>query len=84
MRTKVSIRQGARYAISQIGYYNFWYPSDSEAEQGFLEEKIDGEILTWQCGGKNWTPVLVTEEVARKYKSPIKVLWIDKEELINV
>ena len=83
MNKKVTIRKGARYTISQIGYYNFWYPSDEDSDVGVLSEAIDGNLLNWRGGGNRWIPLHVTAEIANFYGSPIRVIWIDKEEIQN-
>lgn len=83
MSDEIVIRQGAKYSVSERGYYNCWYPSDEESKHGCLEEEIQGTVLRWQGGGGKWIPVIVTYEVALKYGSPVKVLWIDKEEIQN-
>ena len=75
-----SIPKGTRYAVSEIGYYNYWYPSDS---RGLLTEPVSALDLRWRGGGNDWVAYQVTMDVAKKYGSPIKVLWFAKEDLKN-
>ena len=76
-----SIPEGTRYTISEIGYYNYWYPS--EKVRGSLSESVSAINLQWMGGGELWDAYQVTKEVAIKYGSPIRVLWFAKEDLEN-
>lgn len=76
-----SIPEGTRYTISEVGYYNYWYPS--EDNRGFLSETVSGLNLQWLGGGELWQAYQVTSDVAKKYGSPIRVLWFAKEDLKN-
>ena len=76
-----SIPKGTRYTISEIGYYNYWYPS--EEIRGVLSEAVSGIDIQWLGGGQKWNAYRVTSEVAVKYGSPIRVLWFAKEDLEN-
>jgi len=78
-----SIPQGTRYTISEIGYYNYWYPSDESVFRGFLSESVSALDLHWKGGGTEWVAYQVTADVAKRYGSPIKVLWFAKEDLKN-
>lgn len=76
-----SIPVGAKFAISEVGYYNYWYPSSEIC--GSLDEAVSALPLAWQGGGEKWAAYQVTREVAIKYGSPIRVLWFAKEDLNN-
>jgi len=72
---KYRVPLGARVKPSQIGHYNFWYPSEKHeyvSSDSFICEKVE-----WQ-GSANWQAILVTAEQAKAYRSPIKVLWVEK------
>ena len=71
-----NIPLGAKVRPSQIGYYNFWYPD--EEQEFILEKKTSCEHLNWS-GSDKWTAVLVSAEDARLYKSPIRVVWVEKD-----
>lgn len=75
-KNKCCIPRGVEVKPSQVGYYNYWYPS--EEELFFTTESVEGELLTWR-GSDKWAAVKVEKEVATKYQSPIQVLWIKKE-----
>ena len=77
----ITIPSGTRYTISQIGYYNFWYPSNISDEQGVLSESVSGMYLSWRGGGDLWTPYQVTETVAKHCGSPIRVIWVYNEDM---
>lgn len=76
-----SIPMGTRYTVSEVGYYNYWYPSDEN--RGFLPEAVSALNLQWMGGGETWDAYQVTKDVAKKYGSPIRVLWFAKEDLEN-
>lgn len=75
-----SLPKGTKYTISQIGYYNFWYPSSNKHEQGELASPVSGVRLGWVGGGHAWVPYQVTGDVAKRHGSPIRVLWFEIEE----
>ena len=74
-----TLPKGTKIKISQIGYYNYWYPSHDQDFDIFLEEDISAVKVDWRGGGDKWEPYRVTAETARKYGSPIKVIWITKQ-----
>ena len=73
---KYRIPKGVEVKPSQVGYYNYWYPS--EEEMFLTTESVEGEFLFWR-GSDKWAAVKVKKEVATKYQSPIQVLWIKRE-----
>lgn len=73
--SKYRVPLGSRIKPSQSGHYNFWYPHDSEeyvSEQSFMCEE-----LSWR-GSQEWQAVMVSPEEANIYRSPIRVLWVEK------
>ena len=81
-RKKIVVNVGTSYKVSQVGYYNFWYPSEDVV--GRTDRVVCGEELRWLGGGDKWIPVHVTQEDASRYGSPIRVIWFLKEEIYNV
>ncbi len=72
---KYRVPTGAKIKPSQIGHYNFWYPSEKQvyvSSDSFICERLD-----WQGSG-DWQAVKVDAEQAKAYHSPIKVLWVEK------
>ena len=76
-----TLPKGTRYTVSQIGYYNFWYPSSDTVDHGTLPDSVSGMQLSWTGGGDTWAPYQVTSEVAKRCGSPIRVIWILKEDI---
>ena len=72
----VTLVKGTKIKISQSGYYNFWYPSHEQDFDIFLEGDVSAVLIDWRGGGDKWEPYRITAETARKYGSPIKVIWI--------
>ena len=70
------IPKGVEVKPSQIGYYNYWYPS--EDKEFLISESVEGQFLGWR-GSDTWAAIKVKQEIAKKYESPIQVLWIKKE-----
>ena len=78
-----TIPVGTRFTVSQIGYYNFWYPSSNSEDHGILSESVSGMYLSWRGGGEIWIPYQVTDAVAKRCGSPIRVIWVYNEDLKN-
>lgn len=76
--TKKVITEGTELRIAESGYYGFWYP---HADPLTLEENIEVESIVNRkfVQSDEFIPCLVSAEVARKYGSPINVLWFRKK-----
>lgn len=76
-RTEI-LHVGAEVRISEVGHYNVWYPHRSDSI--FLEEEVEVQeySLLKHHRSETWKPMLFPEEIARKYGSPINVLWVRK------
>ena len=78
--TKRIVPIGTEIRASEIGYYDYWYP----AKQGHtLQEEIEyskeASINELKFStGQDWTPLIVSSEIAEAFGSPIRVLWIKK------
>ena len=73
-----TIEKGTEIKRSQVGYYNYWYPSHDQDYEIFLEEDTSAISINWQGGGERWEPYRVTADTAKKYGSPIRVIWVSK------
>ena len=78
MTTKnIVLPVGTEVRASEIGYYEFWYPSKISH---FLSEEIHAEMAP-PNGARlsttgEWMPVVVSVSTAKNYGSPIRVLWV--------
>mgnify|MGYP001201728050 CR=1 FL=1 len=75
--TKIKIASGSEVRISESGYYGFWYP---HKEALLLEEEIEVEAVSNRkfVQTDEFVPYFVPESLAKKYGSPINVLWFRK------
>ena len=80
MSSKIIVPAGTEIRKSEIGYYDFWYPSKSGE---VLEEDLQARHVTTsdiKCTLQGrWTPLVVSAYDANFYGSPIRVLWIRKK-----
>ena len=79
-KNNIIIPAGTEVRASEIGYYEFWYPSKTGQ---LLTEDTPAEIATassHRCSTTgDWMPVIVSKYVASNYGSPVKILWIRKK-----
>ena len=75
-KIKYVIPAGSKIRPSQIGYYNFWYPHESDEYEAVASFSV--EPMLWR-GSDEWQAVMVSAVEANTYKSPIKVLWVKKQ-----
>ncbi len=75
-KIKYIIPAGAKIRPSESGHYNFWYPHSEQEYEAI--ESFFGEPMRWS-GSEEWEAVLVNVSEAEIYKSPIKVVWVEKQ-----
>ena len=68
--------KGIKVRPSEVGHYNFWYPH--EKNEGISSSSFVFETMSW-WGSDNWKPIKVSPELAKKYSSPIRVIWIEAD-----
>ena len=77
---KCTVPIGTEIRVSEIGYYDYWYPSKHSF---FLCEEIEVEKATGSDGkfssALDWEPLVVAQEVAENYGSPVRIMWIKKK-----
>ena len=71
---KIILRSGTRIRVSEIGYYDVWYPSSTELvlKEDIVAFRATGFKISNKSG---WTPYTVEPEVASRYGSPVKIIW---------
>lgn len=74
-KNQYRVPTGVRIRPSELGYYNFWYPH--EKQEYVSASSFVCEQLLWR-GSDKWQAVLVSSEDATAYRSPIRVLWVEK------
>lgn len=77
---KCTVPIGTEIKVSEIGYYDYWYPS---SHSHILCEEIEAEKATGLDGKfpriLDWEPLVVTQEVAENYGSPVRIVWVEKK-----
>jgi hypothetical protein len=74
---------GTEIRTSEIGYYDFWYPSAKAGpilkEAIKVREATNSELR--HSTGTDWTPFVVSLEVASTLGLPIAIVWVRKEDI---
>ena len=80
MSDKITILAGTEVRTSEVGYYEYWYPSKTShilEEDMTVRRASTSEVKHTTTG--DWMPVVVSNYVARTYGSPIRILWVRKK-----
>ena len=72
---------GTEIRTSEIGYYDYWYPSPNTGtilrEEIAAREASNSELR--HSTGTDWTPFVISQEVANTLDLPIAIVWVRKE-----
>jgi len=76
--TKMTIAKGSEVRISESGYYGFWYPHKEPLK---IEEEVEVTAVSNRkfVQTDDFCPYQVSPEIAKKYGSPVNVLWFRKK-----
>ena len=71
---KITLPMGTEIRPSEVGYYDFWYPSPLGI---ILLEEVEAVPAAGRFSRvTGMTPYVVKPAVASKYGSPINVIWV--------
>jgi hypothetical protein len=77
LATDITIKALSTVKPRQIGHYNFYYPCTREFTS---VDAFSGSRLPWTGGGE-FVAVHVEHVVAKRFESPVNVVWVKKESI---